>query len=498
LDSRPNLSDKPPPWAEEANRCFGTCAQAHTERKEREKCIRVCRYRAQFKEDPPSDYVENRTPLGVYFFNYGVVLAFIGGCAWILWRQREKKSSAWSSHSEARSAAKRQPEVHEGRLAEVVARTQPSDADFSRVIFEDFAHVLYVETQRHRGGDRLALLAPFLSESTRADCASFPADRVENVIVGSMHLSRATGSEGVVAVCVTFTANYTEHRAGEAISFYAEEAWLFSRQASGVSRKPELARVIGCGNCGAPLDKIMGTVCAHCGVVAGHGKRDWFVDRIELSARTKRGPMLTGTTAEQGTSSPTIVALDLKREFFSLTLRDPQVTWETVQKRVALLFHTFHDCWSRQDLRGVRGFLSDNLFETQLGWIAAYQAEKLRNVSEQAVLVAIHLSCVRSDAHYDAMTVRVFGQCLDYTLDEAGKLVGGSREVPRRYSEYWTLIRARGVTRTARAEPTCPNCGAPAIEIGDSGECKSCRVKVTNGAYDWTLSRIEQDDVYTG
>jgi hypothetical protein len=31
-----------------------------------------------------------------------------------------------------------------------------------------------------------------------------------------------------------------------------------------------------------------------------------------------------------------------------------------------------------------------------------------------------------------------------------------------------------------------------------TGNCEYCAVKVTSGEYDWVLSRIEQDEAYTG
>jgi len=31
-----------------------------------------------------------------------------------------------------------------------------------------------------------------------------------------------------------------------------------------------------------------------------------------------------------------------------------------------------------------------------------------------------------------------------------------------------------------------------------TGHCRFCSVKVTTGDFDWVLSRIEQDEVYTG
>ena len=48
----------------------------------------------------------------------------------------------------------------------------------------------------------------------------------------------------------------------------------------------------------------------------------------------------------------------------------------------------------------------------------------------------------------------------------------------------------------ARAQ-ACPGCGA-ALEINMAGSCAYCGAHVTAGEFDWVLSRIEQDDSYSG
>ena len=105
---------------------------------------------------------------------------------------------------------------------------------------------------------------------------------------------------------------------------------------------------------------------------------------------------------------------------------------------------------------------------------------------------------VTSDKFFDAITVRLFASSLDYTVaDDGGKVVGGSRTRPRRYSEYWTLIRSATKTGPAKSDGACPSCGAP-LQIEMAGHCVYCRAKVTSGEFDWVLSRIEQDEVYEG
>ena len=72
--------------------------------------------------------------------------------------------------------------------------------------------------------------------------------------------------------------------------------------------------------------------------------------------------------------------------------------------------------------------------------------------------------------------------------------------------------RRRGPARTAQQRsawmkksgenrPTvqaCPNCGAPVDQVNMAGECGHCGAKITRGDFDWVLSKIEQDDSYTG
>jgi hypothetical protein len=86
---------------------------------------------------------------------------------------------------------------------------------------------------------------------------------------------------------------------------------------------------------------------------------------------------------------------------------------------------------------------------------------------------------------------------IDYTADEQDKVVCGSKNAPRRFSEYWTFIRRRGVNSSDKDNVHCPNCGAP-LKVNMAGVCEYCRGKITDGEFDWVLSRIEQDESYRG
>ncbi|HWN44012.1 MAG TPA: hypothetical protein VNW71_17445, partial [Thermoanaerobaculia bacterium] len=103
------------------------------------------------------------------------------------------------------------------------------------------------------------------------------------------------------------------------------------------------------------------------------------------------------------------------------------------------------------------------------------------------------------DAHFDSITFRIWGSGRDYTMRQAdGQAVSGNPKQDRLYSEYWTLIRAAGVHAAPRADRSCPNCGAPVDQVNMAGECGHCGAKITRGDFDWVLSKIEQDDSYSG
>ena len=106
--------------------------------------------------------------------------------------------------------------------------------------------------------------------------------------------------------------------------------------------------------------------------------------------------------------------------------------------------------------------------------------------------------------HYkpDARALEVYfclepGWGLDYTVNKAGDVLSGSRETPRRFSEYWTLIRGRHPGERRGDGDGCPSCGAP-MQLTMAGNCEHCGTHLTLGEFDWVLSKIEQDESYRG
>ena len=143
--------------------------------------------------------------------------------------------------------------------------------------------------------------------------------------------------------------------------------------------------------------------------------------------------------------------------------------------------------------------MRDNgLFDYLQYWVTAYQRQGVRNVLEGMRLAEWKLARVVRDASFDSLTFRIWGSGRDYKVRQGtGEILSGDPRTDRPYSEYWTLIRGSAVRGAPRADKSCPNCGA-SLDVNMAGECQHCGSKITSGDFDWVLSKIEQDDSYTG
>jgi predicted lipid-binding transport protein (Tim44 family) len=430
-----------------------------------------------------------------------LLLVFAGIAAVVLlvvlymrWKNGERTAS-WDAAALAEEKVTRAR--RHANVTAALAAIRSSDDAFSFVLFEDFLYALYAEAHTARAAGDVDRLAPYLSNVARTELRELPANGIDGIVIGGMRVESITTLGDKISLDAVFTTNLAEKDfVGKPAAFYMEERWTLCRFASARSRPPERARVVGCPSCGGPLDKMVMQKCGYCGVTSPAGEFDWFVEDIEVVHREARGPMLTGTTEEVGTDAPTIVAPDARREMDALNARDPGFTWASFVNKVRVVFDAFHTSWSAQDLTAVRPYLSDNLFELQRYWVSAYKQQGLHNRTENPTIVTVHLARISHDRFFDAVTVRVFATCVDYTTDEKGAVVGGDRTKPREYTEYWTFIRGVAKAGAPRADGACPSCGAAISGINMAGQCTHCNAKVTSGEFDWVLSRIEQDEVY--
>jgi predicted lipid-binding transport protein (Tim44 family)/DNA-directed RNA polymerase subunit RPC12/RpoP len=436
----------------------------------------------------------------IHYPAIGIPLTIVGILVFLAWNKRRAKAGSQNWDLTPRPAAP--PQRPRSFDLDAIRGVDP---EFSIVLFEDFAYALYARAHQARV-DRHALdaLAPYLSPPARDHLQQRPpvGVPVTSAIVGAMrvtHLALPTApSPGWVQVVLDFEANLTLGPAAQ----YVWERWSLVRSSAVRSKPPELVKSFKCPNCGAPFDPAgaaAGDRCSYCGEVVSGGRFDWTVQAIELLKVEARPPALVSSVEEVGTTWPTVYHPDVRARRAALLRDDPATTDEALGVRLRLIYDQLNAAWTALDLAPIRAYVSDGLFDYLQYWIDAYQRQGLRNVLEGMRMTEWTVAKVVRDARYDSITCRIWGSGRDSTVRQAdGRLVSGNPKRDRVYTEYWTLIRAAGVRGAPRADRTCPNCGAPVDQVNMAGECGHCGAKITRGDFDWVLSKIEQDDSYSG
>lgn len=430
----------------------------------------------------------------------GVPLLIVVIAVLIVRSKMRAGGSEWTTGLAERSAAPSAPPRAARSARKELERLRQTDPAFSLVVFEDFLYFLYAEMHRARGAGAADALATYLGPDARNTLrGDGRVAEVTGIIIGGMsYVDARVGADGSAEVEVEIESNYVErYRPQGEQRFFVRERLTLTRAAGARSRVPGKSRTLDCPNCGAPLSAIRGNVCGHCRTQIDTGLKDWAIQSIDLLEREPRGPLLTSSVEERGTNLPTIHDPNARAVFAQIQAKDPSFSWQRLEQRVALIFQEFHAGWVGREPARIRPFISDNLFQSQVYWIDLYCANRCINRTDGSHITRLELAAATTDAYYDAITVRLYATGLDYTISEDGKVLSGNPKKPRAYSEYWTLIRGAQKKPTNNGDRQCPNCGAP-LTINMTGNCQYCGVKVTSGEYDWVLSRIEQDEAYTG
>ena len=383
------------------------------------------------------------------------------------------------------------------------------DPNFSEIIFTDFCYALYGRSHDARGHGAKALdeLSPYLSDAARSSLLQLNSPNlkaVQGIIVGAMNVVNVRGlDQPMVNVTIDFESNYTEFtpREGDArgeMSYYVRERWVLERKRDVLSPTPDQATALHCPRCGAALQKDTNGACAFCGTKIESGEFQWYVRTIQTLSREARGPLLTSDVPEVGTLNATIVQPNFPAVRAAFEQNNPDFKWGDFQARARMIFNELQNAWSTLQWEKARPFETDNIFQMHRYWIEAYQAQKLRNALDQCQISAMQPAKIKVDAFYNSITFRIFAQGYDYTVDQNGRVVSGSNQNVRKWSEYWTFVRyCKAKPAAARADLNCPNCGAP-LKVNAVGICEFCGGKITSGEFDWVLSKIEQDESYMG
>ena len=245
----------------------------------------------------------------------------------------------------------------------------------------------------------------------------------------------------------------------------------------------------------------MGT-CRNCDTPITAGQLQWQATFVVLHSRQPATvPEISWLQGgdEGSVHEPTVQDPELPAAMRALATRHPDFDHQTFGQRVELVYYTLQEAWSANSWGDARPFVTDRMFQTLRFWIERYSKHGLRNQLDEVDLERVRIVKIEVDAWYESITVRLWGSMKDSVVDREGKVVGGNAKTARRFSEYWTFLRAAGGSGGSHGDQAvCPSCGAPLDQVSQAGICGYCDSKITTGQFDWVLARIEQPEAYRG
>jgi predicted lipid-binding transport protein (Tim44 family) len=419
----------------------------------------------------------------------------------------KSKSSAAAFQPEALSKGVQQTVDRRSPVLAGIKQLQEADPYFSEILFLDFVQMIFARHQTARGGGDHEALRPYLSAEllSQLEGAGAPKSlQVYSVIVAAVNIVDLSEKDNFWKITCELEANYTEKitssdTTASEEAYFSKSELTFSRAAGVVSKKPEEIATLGCPSCGSPIKLDTEGVCAYCGQAVRPGIFHWELSDCTETQRTPRMQLpLSFGGEETGTQLPTMYDPALAVECKSFLLRYPGETLARIEERVRNIFMTLQQAWTNNQWEQARAFETDRLFQMHSFWMGRYKEKGYRNILDQIQISRLELVKLDRDAFYETVTYRIFASMIDYTMDVKGRLIGGSDKKSRIFSEYWTFLRRAGFDPSKISDTQhCPSCGAP-VKVGMNGRCEYCDANLTSGQFDWTLCKIEQDEVYGG
>ena len=395
------------------------------------------------------------------------------------------------------------------KIDEEIEALKQRDSNFSKVLFLDFVSSLFHKYYHWQGTSELNNLMPYMPKADIDSAKKNINKKFSEIVIGVMEIKDIYQENGNDKIIIEMETNYTMTRTdlNQSYRYISSIRWLFSRDASLQSKEPEHFDELECPNCGAPADVTDVGECKHCKTIVEAGKMQWAVEKKYV---LKTSHHQTGSLAYYAAEQKRLKFLDryLTLWIFLAMLIGvvsgylfPRIVdfWNYFTEDVVKpIFIAIYDAWENQTWMDVRHVTSDRLWESNNFWIEAYKNQGLFNRLKHLEVSNIILARVDLDKFYESITVRIYASCYDFVEDKNGVLKGGNNKYARQFSEYWTLIRRRGLEDKKIDLQNCPNCGAPKDKMGQAGICGYCGTKVTTGNFSWVLAIITQDEVYNG
>ena len=108
------------------------------------------------------------------------------------------------------------------------------------------------------------------------------------------------------------------------------------------------------------------------------------------------------------------------------------------------IFFKIQGAWANRDLASIRGLFTDEMYGIMQSDVERMRQEKKFNKLDNIAVRSVDISEAWQESGKDYITVRFYANLLDYTTDESGQLLSGSKTDPVKFEEYWTFTRPVG------------------------------------------------------
>ena len=175
----------------------------------------------------------------------------------------------------------------------------------------------------------------------------------------------------------------------------------------------------------------------------------------------------------------------------------PDFSQSEFYNKVETAFYKIQDAWGKQDLKQVRQFISDGVYQRFEAQFIMMKELEQRNELSDIRIIEKRIVSAENDGQFHILNVRVSASMTDYFKSKKfSQLNSGGSES---FSEYWTFVKKVSAQngKDIYNSHQCPNCGN-SIEnkLGEISKCDSCGTQINNGDYDWVLSEITQPEEF--
>ncbi len=182
----------------------------------------------------------------------------------------------------------------------------------------------------------------------------------------------------------------------------------------------------------------------------------------------------------------------------ALVKRNPNFDRDSFLKKVETAFFGIQNAWMEQNLKGVRRYISDGVYQRFYTQFAMMELLGQKNTLSNIKIHQMSIDKAEQDGPYDVIHVSIHASMLDRFVCQSYSAF--NHEGYEDFVEYWSFIKRTGPSSGNGGlynDNNCPHCGSPLPEdMGERGQCQYCNSIVNSGDYDWVLAEITQSIDY--